>query len=627
MDGACAPSLSLVDETRSMKTLRRLIACGSVDDGKSTLLGRLLHDTGQIPDDRLASMRLAASQDTHRPDIDLSRLGDGLQAEREQGITIDVAHLYFETHARHYILMDCPGHEQYTRNMVTGATNASLAIVLVDACGGIKPQTRRHLTLCALFGVRQVILAVNKMDIADHDERIYRDIADAFVEMARALGFDHVRSVPVVATRGDNIASRSKAMPWYDGPTLIDLLDHMPDPMPLATHFSMAVQWMNRNASGWRGYAGTVASGSLRAGDTVCILPGPEHATVREIIPARGHRDIATPGDPVTLLLDRDIDISRGNVIAAPASPVHVADRFAVHIAWFDGKPLLPHRSYQMRIGTRVVSMRVTAIRHKVDVSSGASLAASRLETHEIGRCDIETDEVIACEAFASVPALGGFVLIDRTSGATVGGGTILFALRRSSNIRWHDGLIGADDRATMKQQRPLCVWMTGLPGAGKSTLAGLVEQQLASTGRHTYVLDGDNLRHGLNGDLGFTEEHRIENVRRLAEVARLMVDAGLIVLVCAISPFAEDRAFARSRFGHGQFVEVFVDTPLDECERRDPKGLYKKARDGAIPNFTGIDAPYEVPASPDVHIRTLSGSAADIAASLASRIDGQATP
>lgn len=603
------------------KGMLRLIACGGVDDGKSTLIGRLLHDTGNVAFDRLALMSMPLSGENTTGRIDMALIADGLQAEREQAITIDVAHLYFETKRRKYILMDCPGHEQYTRNMATGASGASLAILLIDARVGAKPQTRRHLSICAMFGITQIIIAINKMDCVGYDRGRYEQLVDDVEQLASIHGIRDARAVPIVATEGDNVAARSHVMSWYSGPLLVDLLDQTPATEGGDAPFCMPVQWINRSTD-FRGYAGSVALGKVSVGDVVRVLPGEQQTVVRRIVSTTGDVQSAKKYAPVTLTLDHDVDIARGDVLVASTSTADVADIFAVNLAWFGDKPLRPNRSFVMRIGTRKVSMRVTRIKYKIDIVSGASLATVRLDANDIGRCDLETAEPIPFDVFRQNPVLGGFVVIDRISGATVGGGTLLFALRRAHNVSWEPGLVDQTDRSAMKRQQPLCVWMTGLPGAGKSTLATLVEEQLIGMGRHTYLLDGDNLRHGLNADLSFTEEDRIENVRRIAEVARLMVDAGLTVLVCAVSPFAEDRAFARSLFSEGRFIEVFVDTPLAECERRDPKGLYRKAREGEIPNFTGVGAPYEAPSDPEVRVQTLTSSAADIAADLALEIN-----
>jgi len=590
----------------STRGLLRFITCGSVDDGKSTLLGRLLYDAGMLPDDQMEALR----QDSRRryPDsdaLDFSLLMDGLDAERQQGITIDVAYRYFHSSRRHFRVADCPGHEQYTRNMATGASHADLAVMLVDARKGLLQQTRRHTYICALLGIRKIILAVNKMDLVDYRNDVYASIEADYLALAEQLGVAEVQALPIAALTGDNIGSRSQRMPWYDGASLLELLESAVVEPQQPSDFRMPVQWVNRPDQYFRGYAGTVCGGRIKVGDTVMIQPSTHNAQVARIVTADGDLVEAQAGQAITLTLDREVDISRGDLIADAARPAPEADQFAAHVLWLGDEPLLPNRGYWLKVGARTVNARVTSIKHKIDVNTQAKLAAHRLELNEVGYCNIDLDHPIAFESYTTNHVLGGFILVDRQTHATVACGMLDFALRRSTNVHWQHLDVDKKTRAWSKGQQPRCVWFTGLSGAGKSTVANQVERRLSAMGHHTYLLDGDNLRHGLNRDLGFTPEARVENVRRVAEVAHLMVDAGLIVLVCVISPFRSEREFARGLFGDGEFVEVFVDTPLEECERRDPKGLYRKARAGEISNFTGIDSPYEAPGTPEVHLHT----------------------
>jgi bifunctional enzyme CysN/CysC len=587
------------------KGLLRFITCGSVDDGKSSLLGRLLYDAGMLPDDQLAALaRDSRRQHAGAGDVlDFSLLTDGLDAERQQGITIDVAYRYFHTARRSFIVADCPGHEQYTRNMATGASNAELAVVLVDARKGVLTQTRRHTYICSLLGIRQIVLAVNKMDLVDYDQDTYEAIAEEYRELAQSLGMVGVHCLPVAALSGDNVGSRSARMPWYAGDSLLELLESV-DVVPFrATDFRMPVQWVNRPDQSFRGYAGTICGGRVACGDDVMVQPGGQRARVERIVTADGDLAAAVDGQAVTLCLDREIDVTRGDVIADALRPAPVADQFTCHLLWMGDATLLPNRTYWLKIGTRTLNARVMSIKHKVDVNSQARLAARHLALNEVGYCTLGLDDAVAFEAYASNRTLGGFILIDRQSHATVACGMLDFALGRSSNVHWQHVDIDKAVRAASKGQQPLCLWFTGLSGAGKSTVANLVERRLHTLGYHTYLLDGDNVRHGINKDLGFTPEDRVENIRRIAEVAQLMVDAGLIVLVSAISPYRSERRSARELFARAEFMEVFVDAPLEECERRDPKGLYRKARAGMIRNFTGIDAPYERPEAPDIHL------------------------
>jgi len=600
-------TLDITPASQASMQLLRFITCGSVDDGKSTLLGRLLYDTGMVPEDQLAALaRDSRKLHADAPDtLDFSLLTDGLDAERQQGITIDVAYRYFHTARRSFIVADCPGHEQYTRNMATGASNAGLAVVLIDARRGVLPQTRRHSYICALMGIRQVVVAVNKMDLVDWREDIYAAIAHEYRELAAQLGIAQVHCLPVVAPSGDNVGTRSARMGWYEGPSLLELLESADVSAMQGAEFRLPVQWVNRPDASFRGYAGTVCGGRVAIGDEVVVQPAMRRARIERIVTADGDLPHASDGQAVTLTLDREIDVSRGDVIADAARPAPVADQFAAHVLWMGDEPLLPNRAYWLKIGTRTVNARVTTIKHKVDVNTQAELAARRLELNEVGYCNIDLDHAIAFESYADNRTLGGFVLIDRQTNATVGCGMLDFALRRAANVHWQHTDLDKQARSLSKGQQARCLWFTGLSGAGKSTIANLVERRLHALGYHTYMLDGDNLRHGLNKDLGFTPEARVENVRRVAEVAHLMVDAGLVVLVCVISPFQSERRFARGRFDEGEFIEVFVDTTLEECERRDPKGLYRKARAGEILNFTGIDSPYEAPEHAELHLRT----------------------
>ncbi|HEX7021506.1 MAG TPA: sulfate adenylyltransferase subunit CysN [Trueperaceae bacterium] len=611
--------------------LLRFITCGSVDDGKSTLIGRLLYDTKLLFEDQLTTLANDSRRfGTQGGGLDFALLVDGLTAEREQGITIDVAYRFFGTDKRKFIVADCPGHEQYTRNMATGASTADLAVVLVDARKGLLTQTRRHSYICALLGIRHVVLAVNKMDLVEYDQQVFEAAAAEYRTLAGTLGIPHVHCIPLSALRGDNVIARSDAMPWYEGPALLELLetlDHRaglrpagapPDRKP-EPPFRMPVQWVNRPDHSFRGFAGTVCSGRVHVGDDVVSLPSGQRTQVARIVTFDGDRTEAAAGDAVTLTLADEIDASRGDVLAAAKSPPAHADQFAVHLLWMGEQPLLPGRPYWLRLGTRTVSAQVTEIKHRVDVNTQEHLAAKHLDLNEVAYCNLNTDQPLVFEPFADDKALGAFILIDRQSNATVACGTIDFALRRASNVHWQHLDIDKTARARIKGQKPACLWFTGLSGSGKSTIANLVDKRLHAMGYHTYILDGDNVRHGLSKDLGFTDEDRVENIRRVAEVARLMVDAGLIVLVSFISPFRSERRMARAMFGEDEFFEIFVDTPLDVCEQRDAKGLYARARRGEIPNFTGVSAPYEPPMHAELRI---SGANLDPASAAAQALE-----
>ncbi|MCM5550438.1 sulfate adenylyltransferase subunit CysN [Xanthomonas hortorum pv. pelargonii] len=587
------------------KPLLRFITCGSVDDGKSTLIGRLLYDSKRLFDDQLAALESDSRRHgTQGEGIDYALLMDGLSAEREQGITIDVAYRYFDTDQRKFIVADCPGHEQYTRNMATGASTADVAVVLVDARKGLLVQTRRHSYIVSLLGIRHVVLAVNKMDLVDYDAQVFAEIADAYRVLAAQLGIADVQCIPLSALDGENLSSASTRMPWYSGPHLLQHLDTVQLEAPEAgSGFRLPVQWVNRPNQHFRGYAGTIAAGQVRVGDAVVVVPSGRRTQVASVLDANGDVDSARAGQAVTLTLRDEIDISRGDIIAAVDDPPEVADQFAAHLLWMDDAALLPGRPYWLKIGTRTVTASISEIKHKVDVNTQERLAAKRLELNEVGYCNLALDEPIAFSPYARNRVLGGFILIDRQSNATVAAGTLEFGLRRAGNVHWQHLDVDRAARARIKGQTPRVLWFTGLSGAGKSTVANLVDKRLHALGYHTFILDGDNVRHGLNRDLGFTDEDRVENIRRVAEVARLMADAGLIVLVSFISPFRAERQLARERFDQGEFVEVFVDVPLEVAEARDVKGLYRKARAGQIPNFTGIDSPYEAPEAPEIHL------------------------
>ncbi|AZR32224.1 sulfate adenylyltransferase subunit CysN [Xanthomonas vasicola] len=587
------------------KPLLRFITCGSVDDGKSTLIGRLLYDSKRLFDDQLAVLESDSRRHgTQGEGIDYALLMDGLAAEREQGITIDVAYRYFDTDQRKFIVADCPGHEQYTRNMATGASTADVAVVLVDARKGLLAQTHRHSYIVSLLGIRHVVLAVNKMDLVDYDAQVFAAIADAYKTLAAQLGITDVQCIPLSALAGENLSSASTRMPWYSGPHLLQHLDTVQlEPPEAGSGLRLPVQWVNRPNAQFRGYAGTIAAGQVRVGDAVLVVPSGRRTQVASVLDANGEVSSARAGQAVTLTLRDEIDISRGDIIAAIDDPPEVADQFAAHLLWMDDAALLPGRPYWLKIGTRTVTASISEIKHKVDVNTQERLAAKRLELNEVGYCNLALDEPIAFSPYARNRVLGGFILIDRQSNATVAAGTLEFALRRAGNVHWQHLDVDRSARARIKGQAPRVLWFTGLSGAGKSTVANLVDKRLHSLGYHTFILDGDNVRHGLNRDLGFTDEDRVENIRRVAEVARLMADAGLIVLVSFISPFRAERQLARERFDQGEFVEVFVDVPLAVAEARDVKGLYRKARAGQIPNFTGIDSPYEAPETPEIHL------------------------
>ena len=608
------------------KSLLRFLTCGSVDDGKSTLIGRLLYDSKMIFEDQLAALEADSKRiGTQGGEIDFALLVDGLAAEREQGITIDVAYRFFSTDKRKFIVADTPGHEQYTRNMVTGASTADAAVILIDARKGVLTQTRRHSYLVSLLGIRHVILAINKMDLVDWSKETFDTILAEYREFAAQIGITDFTAIPMSALKGDNITARSDAAPWYVGPPLMNLLEDLPVEDDLREKpFRMPVQWVNRPNLDFRGFSGLIASGTIKPGDRVKVLPSGRESTVDRIVTFRADLPEAVAGQSVTLTLKDEIDVSRGDILALAGSPPAVADQFEATVVWMDDEAMLPGRPYLMKIGTRTVGATITEPKYKVNVNTLEHLAAKRLELNEIGICNLSTDAVIAFDAYAENRDLGGFILIDRISNRTVAAGMLHFALRRSQNVHWQALDVDKSSRASMKGQRGRVVWLTGLSGSGKSTIANLVEKKLHANGRHTYLLDGDNVRHGLNKDLGFTDEDRVENIRRVAEVARLMVEAGLIVLVSFISPFRAERAMARGLMADGDFVEVFVDTPLAVAEQRDVKGLYKKARAGELKNFTGIDSPYEEPEHPEIRVDTTTMTPAEAAERITAWLEGE---
>jgi len=608
------------------KSLLRFITCGSVDDGKSTLIGRLLYESKLIFDDQLAQLAADSRRiGTRGGELDFALLVDGLAAEREQGITIDVAYRFFSTERRKFIVADTPGHEQYTRNMVTGASTADLAVILIDARKGVLVQTRRHSYLAHLIGIPRIVLAVNKMDLVGYARASFEAIVSEYREFAARLGIADITAIPLSAVHGDNVITAGTNMPWYRGPTLLQHLETVEVDAALASQpFRLPVQWVNRPNAEFRGFAGLIASGSVRPGDRLRVLPSGREGRVARIVTAAGDLAAATAGQSVTLTLDSEVDISRGDVLAAADAPPQVADQFEATIVWLQEEPMLQGRTYLMKSGTRTLSATVTPLKHRVNVNSLEHEPAERLELNDIGVCELELDRPIPFEPYSASRALGAFILIDRLTNNTAGAGLINFALRRSQNVHWQALDVDKPLRARLKGQRACVLWLTGLSGAGKSTIANRIEKRLAAAGRHTYLLDGDNVRHGLNKDLGFTAQDRVENIRRVAEVARLMVDAGLIVLVSFISPFRSERRMARELFTAGEFFEVFIDTPLAEAERRDVKGLYRKARRGELKNFTGIDSPYEVPENPEVRIDTTSLSADEAAARVIAHLESR---
>ena len=590
------------------KSLLRFLTCGSVDDGKSTLIGRLLYNADVVMGDQLAALKEESRRfGTTGGDIDFSLLLDGLEDERQQRITIDVAYRYFSTPRRSFIVADSPGHEQYTRNMATGASTADLAVLLVDARKGLLPQTRRHSLICSLFGIRHIVLAVNKLDLVGFDRAVFDRIAADYTRFAADLGFASLMMIPLSARYGDNVTELSARTPWYEGPSLLDYLESIEVAEEAADRpFRFPVQWVSRPNADFRGFSGTVVSGSVMPGDPVVVMGSARSSRVRQIVTFDGLLARASSGDAVTLRLEDEIDVKRGDLLVPPQAPAEFADQFAAHLVWMKEETLVPGRSYWLKLGTRAVSATVTEVKHRIDVDSGAHIAAHTLAINEIGFCNLATTVPVAFDPYAKNRETGGFILIDRLTQETAAAGVISFALRRATNVHWHESTVSPSQRAGLKGHQAAVLWFTGLSGAGKSTIANRLEQQLLAIGCHTMLLDGDNVRHGLNRDLGFTDTDRVENIRRVGEVARLMADAGLIVVCAFISPFRADRQMARDIATPSPFIEVFVDTPIAECIRRDPKGLYAKAQTGAIPNFTGIDSAYEAPLDPDICLSTI---------------------
>lgn len=611
-------------EQHQHKSMLRFITCGSVDDGKSTLIGRLLYDSKMIFEDQLAILENDSKKvGTQGQEIDFALLVDGLAAEREQGITIDVAYRFFATEKRKYIVADTPGHEQYTRNMVTGASTADLAVILIDARKNILTQTRRHSYLAHLIGIKNIVLAVNKMDLIDYDQTKFDQIVSDYREFADKLGIKDFTAIPLSGLKGDNIASKSDAMPWYDGVSLIEHLDTVPltNEEPKAENFRMPVQWVNRPNLDFRGFSGQIAGGSIKTGEAVRILPSGKTSTVDKIVTMDGDLDEAIAGQSVTITLSDEVDCSRGDVIASSDNPPEVADQFEATIVWMAEEAMLPGRAYIMKLGSQMVSATVQQPKYQINVNSHEHIAAKTLELNTIGVCEISTDKRVIFESYRDNQNMGGFILIDRLTNATVAAGMLHFALRRSQNVHWQAIDINREGHAALKNQKPRTLWFTGLSGSGKSTIANLVEKKLHALGKHTYLLDGDNVRHGLNKDLGFTDTDRVENIRRIAEVARLMTDAGLIVLTAFISPFRAERKMARDLMQDGEFIEIHVNTPLEVAEERDVKGLYKKARAGELKNFTGIDSPYEEPENAEIIVDTTNMSAEDAAEHIVSHL------
>jgi bifunctional enzyme CysN/CysC len=596
----------LADEPDA-KDLLRFLTCGSVDDGKSTLIGRMLHDSKLIFEDQMSTLaKDSVKHGTTGEEIDFALLVDGLEAEREQGITIDVAYRFFTTPRRSFIVADTPGHEQYTRNMATGASNADLAIILIDARKGVLVQTRRHSLICSLLGIRHVVVAVNKIDLAGYSKDTFERIVGDYTSFASQLGFTSIMPIPLSARFGDNVTEKSGNTPWYRGPSLIEYLESIDVESDAAGKpFRFPVQWVNRPNLDFRGYAGTVISGSVKVSDQIVVASSGKTSRVKELLTYDGPRQSAEAGDAVTITLTDEVDIARGDLLVHPTSRPEVTDQFAAHLIWMSEDQLIPGRSYLARIGTKTVPLTVTTIKHKIDVNTREHIATHTLGLNDIAFCNLSTSVPVAFDAYEQNRRTGAFIIIDRFTNHTVGAGMVAFGLRRGTNIHWQPLLIGKAERTALKHQKPAILWFTGLSGAGKSTIANIVEQMLHAAGHHTMMLDGDNVRHGLNRDLGFTEADRVENIRRVGEVAKLMTECGLVVLCSFISPYRAERDMVRGLVSEGEFLEVFVDTPIEECIRRDPKGLYAKAKAGQIKNFTGFDAPYEAPEKAEIHLHT----------------------
>ncbi|MGI3167279.1 sulfate adenylyltransferase subunit CysN [Pseudooceanicola sp. 200-1SW] len=608
-DALIAEDIDAYLDTHQHKTMLRFITCGSVDDGKSTLIGRLLYDSKMIFEDQLATLEADSKKSgTQGEGIDFALLVDGLAAEREQGITIDVAYRFFTTEKRKFIVADTPGHEQYTRNMVTGASTADLAVILIDARKGVLTQTKRHSYLVHLLGIKNLVLAVNKMDLVEYSQEVFDQIVADYRAFAASIGIEVFVPIPISGYMGDNITAPSENTPWYDGPSLLphlETVDIDSTKEPQAAPFRMPVQWVNRPNLDFRGFSGLIASGVIQPGDPIRVLPSGKTSKVARIVTFDGDRAMAVAGEAVTLTLEDEIDCSRGQVIVAAQSPLEVADQFETTLIWMDETEMVPGRAYWLKIGTQTVSATVQHPKYEVNVNTQDHLASKTLDLNAIGVANITTDREIPFAPYAENHDLGGFILVDKFTNQTVAAGMINFALRRAQNIHWQATDITRDDHAAMKNQKPAVVWLTGLSGSGKSTIGNILEKKLARMNRHTFLLDGDNVRHGLNKDLGFTEADRIENIRRVGEVAKLMTDAGLIVITAFISPFRAERDMVRAMMQPGEFVEVFVDTPLEVAEARDVKGLYAKARSGQLKNFTGIDSPYEAPDAPEIRVDT----------------------
>ena len=623
-DALIAENIDAYLETHQHKTMLRFITCGSVDDGKSTLIGRLLYDSKMIFEDQLAALEADSRRvGTQGQEIDFALLVDGLAAEREQGITIDVAYRFFSTEKRKFIVADTPGHEQYTRNMVTGASTADLAVILIDARKGVLTQTRRHSYLVHLLGIRHVVLAVNKMDLVGYDQAVFEQITEEFRSFALGIGISDFTAIPISGFKGDNITAPSENMPWYSGTALlphlesVDLESNRDQEAP----FRMPVQWVNRPNLDFRGFAGLIASGAVHSGDAIRVLPSGKTSKIARIVSLEGDRDLAVAGESITLTLTDEIDCSRGQVIVAAQAPLEIADQFESTIVWMDEVEMVPGRAYWLKIGTQTVSATVHAPKYEINVNTQEHLATKTLDLNAIGVANITTDREIPFAPYAENRDMGGFILIDKITNHTIAAGMIHFALRRAQNIHWQATDIRREHHASMKHQKPAVLWLTGLSGSGKSTIANILEKKLARMNRHTFLLDGDNVRHGLNKDLGFTEADRVENIRRVGEVAKLMADAGLIVITAFISPFRSERDMVRAMMPPGEFIEVLVDTPLEVAEARDVKGLYAKARSGQLKNFTGIDSPYEAPENPEIHIDTTVMTPEDAADLIISRL------
>ena len=616
-DGLIAEDIDSYLEQHQHKDLLRFITCGSVDDGKSTLIGRLLYDSKMIFEDQLASLEADSKKvGTQGKKIDFALLVDGLAAEREQGITIDVAYRFFATDKRKFIVADTPGHEQYTRNMVTGASTAELAVILIDARKGVLTQTRRHSYLAQLIGIRNFVLAVNKMDLVDYDREVFDDIVEDYRTFADEIGIAQFLAIPISGLAGDNIVAPSTRTPWYEGPTLIAHLEtvELDQNVDQDKPFRMPVQWVNRPNLDFRGFSGLIASGAVKPGDAVRVLPSGRTTTVARVVTFDGELDQAVAGESVTLVLSDEIDCSRGDVIAKAVEPPQVADQFEATLVWMAEQAMVPGRSYWLKLGAQMVTATVQQPKYEINVNTMEHLAAKTLELNAIAVANLSTDRAIVFEPYAENRDLGGFILIDKISNNTVAAGMLHFALRRSQNVHWQALDISREQLASLKHQQPAVLWFTGLSGAGKSTIANLVAKRLYRMNRHAFVLDGDNVRHTLNKDLGFTDADRVENIRRVGEVARMMTDAGLIVITAFISPFRSEREMVRKMMAPGEFIEIYIDTPLEEAERRDVKGLYGKARAGQLKNFTGIDSPYEAPHKPDIRVDTTRMSAAEAA-------------